>query len=139
MAIYWATVGRVLAKVRPAILGLAARHQADRDRAAGAQVSGSQPFALTDRRELRVTSSAMLGGACTAMILGHWYLVIPSLRGSSHRSRSSVHIGSLLARIAVVGAAVWFAIDGHARRQPGRRPDVPPRIMSVDASSSGSA
>jgi hypothetical protein len=62
-----------------------------------------------------LTSAAMLGGACTAMILGHWYLVIPSMQVSHLQSIVGVHIASMAARIVVVGAAVWFALAaGHA-------------------------
>src|SRR5207245_7461065 len=69
-----------------------------------------------------LTSAAMLGGACTAMILGHWYLVIPSLQVSHLQSIVRVHIASMAARIVVVGFAGWFAIETWT---PG---DVGPRF-----------
>jgi protein NrfD len=57
-----------------------------------------------------VTSVALLGGACMAMTLGHWYLVIPSMQVSHLQSLVKVHIASTGLRMLVVGAAVWFAI-----------------------------
>ena len=54
-----------------------------------------------------LSSAALLGGACTAMILGHWYLVIPSLEVRHLQSIVRVHIASMVVRIAVVGAAVF--------------------------------
>ena len=78
---YWATIGRAFARVRPAValvalaggvvalVGQAAALAAGRG--AGAQVLTIASF---------LSSAALLGGACTAMILGHWYLVIPSLQ-----------------------------------------------------------
>ena len=85
MLLYWGTVGRALAAVRPAIVGIAVAAglvalvaqgigQAS-DAAAGAMIIASF-----------LSSAALLGGACTAMILGHWYLVIPSLQVSHLQS-----------------------------------------------------
>src|SRR6185295_10177523 len=131
MVINWATVGRVLAKVRPAILALAAATGLIAIVLQALQVSGSEPFALLTVASF-VTSSAMLGGACTAMILGHWYLVIPSLQVSHLQSIVRVHIGSLLARIVVVGAAVWVAIATGYAANPVVGPTFRRYIMSVD-------
>ena len=131
LVLYWATVGRVLAKVRPAIVavavvaGLVAIVLQAIDVSAGA---ASVVRALTIVSFL--TSAAMLGGACTAMILGHWYLVIPSLQVSHLQSIVKVHIASMLVRVVVVGAAVWFAI---ATWQPDSGvPSFRHYIMSVD-------
>ena len=57
-----------------------------------------------------LTSAAMLGGACTAMILGHWYLVLPSMEVGYLQSIVGMHIVSMAARVVVVVVAVWFAI-----------------------------
>jgi len=57
-----------------------------------------------------VTSAAMLGGACTAMILGHWYLVLPSMEVGYLQSIVGMHIVSMAARVVVVAVAVGFAI-----------------------------
>ena len=84
-----------------------------------------------------LSSAALLGGACTAMILGHWYLVIPSLQVSHLQSIVKLHIASMVVRVAVVGAAVFVAI---ATWQPGLGPELPPlHHVGRTASSSGSA
>ena len=44
------------------------------------------------------------------MILGHWYLVIPSLEGRHLQSIVKLHIASMVFRIVVVGAAVFAGI-----------------------------
>jgi len=112
---YWATIGRAFTTARMAILGCAASTGLIAVALQGVEIaSGFTPgpsaavVALTVLSFL--TSAAMLGGACTAMILGHWYLVIPSMEVAYLQSIVKGHIGSMLARIAVVGAAVWFAI-----------------------------
>ena len=131
LVLYWATVGRVLAKIRPAIMavavvaGLVAIVLQAIDVSAGAS---SVVRALTIVSFL--TSAAMLGGACTAMILGHWYLVIPSLQVSHLQSIVKVHIASMLVRVAVVGAAVWFAIATW--QADSGVPSYRHYIMSVD-------
>src|SRR6266576_3831884 len=56
------------------------------------------------------SSALLLGGTCTAMILGHWYLVIPSLQVSHLQSIVKVHIASMVARVAVVAAAVFMGL-----------------------------
>ena len=57
-----------------------------------------------------LASTALLGGASTAMILGHWYLVLPSMDISLLQSIVKFHIGSTAVRIVVVAAVVWWAI-----------------------------
>ena len=112
---YWATIGRAFTPARTAILGLAAGAGLIAVALQGVEIaSGFTPgpsaavVALTVLSFL--TSAAMLGGACTAMILGHWYLVIPSMEVAYLQSIVKGHIGSMVARIVVVGIAVWFAI-----------------------------
>jgi hypothetical protein len=130
---YWATVGRILTRVRPALLGVAVLtgvvaivHQA-------LEVSeGWSPPLRTLTVASFLTSAAMLGGACTAMVLGHWYLVIPSMQVSHLQSIVRVHIASMAARIAVVAVAVWFALaSGHAV-EPILGPTFRRYILSVD-------
>jgi protein NrfD len=111
LVVYWATIGRMFTRIRAAILAAAV--------AAGAAAIVLQALALSFDRSTAVqaltaasfvTSAAMLGGACTAMILGHWYLVLPSMDVAYLQSIVDLHIGSLAARVLVVAAAVWFAI-----------------------------
>ena len=54
-----------------------------------------------------LSSAALLGGTCTAMILGHWYLVIPSMQVAHLQSIVKVHIASMVVRVVVVVAAVF--------------------------------
>jgi protein NrfD len=127
--VYWATVGRALASIRPAIVGagvgagvvalVAQALLVAADRAIPMQVMTVLSF---------LSSAALLGGACTAMILGHWYLVIPSMQVSHLQSIVKVHIASLVVRIVVVAAAVFLAIGTW---QPGLGPSFRHYIMSV--------
>jgi hypothetical protein len=128
--LYWATIGRTLAKIRPAVVAVAV--------AGGLAAVVLQALSVSADRSPAVqaltvasflTSAAMLGGACTAMILGHWYLVIPSLQVSHLQSIVRVHIASMAARVVVVAAAVWLAI---ATWQPDSGPSFRHYIMSVD-------
>jgi protein NrfD len=108
--VYWATVGRMLARIRPAIAGTAivagvialAAHAlgAAEGRGATAQALAVASF---------FSSAALLGGTCTAMILGHWYLILPSMPVSHLQRIVKFHMASLVIRILVVGLAVLVA------------------------------
>jgi protein NrfD len=111
IVVYWATVGRMLAAIRPTIVLFAV--------GAGLTALVLQSLTISAGRALPMqaltiasflSSAALLGGACTAMILGHWYLVIPSMQVSHLQSIVKVHIASMVVRAAVVGAAVFVAI-----------------------------
>ena len=130
VVVYWATVGRAMASIRPLLMVLAV--------GGGTVAVILQALALASQRSVPVqaltvasflSSAAMLGGACTAMILGHWYLVIPSMQVSHLQSIVKVHIASMVVRVAVVSAAVLFAI---ATWQPGFGPSFRHYILSVD-------
>jgi hypothetical protein len=115
--IYWLTIGRTLASIRPVIVATACLSGlvslvAQALDATAAAATTSQAMAAASF----VSSAAFLGGTCTAMILGHWYLVIPSMRVSYLQSLVKVHIVSMVIRAAVVGAAVVVAL---ATWQPG--------------------
>jgi protein NrfD len=127
MLVYWGTVGRALASIRPAIVAAAV--------VAGLVALAAQALALAQGVSWQVltvasflSSAALLGGACTAMILGHWYLVIPSLQVSHLQSIVKVHIASMVVRVAVVAAVVFVAI---ASWQPGSGPSFRGYILSV--------
>ena len=127
MLLYWGTVGRALASIRPAIVGIAV--------AAGlvaliAQGIGQASDAASGAMVIAsfLSSAALLGGACTAMILGHWYLVIPSLQVSHLQSIVKVHIASMVVRVVVVVAAIYVAIVSW---QPGMGPSFRGYILSV--------
>jgi protein NrfD len=117
IVVYWATVGRALASVRPVIVGAAL--------AGGCTTLVAQAVALTTSGSLptRVltiasffSSAGLLGGACTAMILGHWYLILPAMKVEHLQSIVKVHIASMVVRVVVVAAAVFVSI---ALWQPG--------------------
>jgi len=74
--------------------------------------------------------AAATGGVFAAMILGHWYLVIPSMEVSYLQSIVKGHIASMLGRMVVVGAAVWFAIATW--QADSGLPSFRHYIMSVD-------
>ena len=129
LVLYWATVGRALARVRPAIVAVAI--------AAGLIALVGQAIQVTADRAITVqaltiasflSSAAFLGGACTAMVLGHWYLVIPSMQVSHLQSIVRVHIASMIVRVAVVAAAIFVAI---ATWQPGSGPSFRHYVTSV--------
>ena len=128
-AVYWATVGRILASIRPAVVAMGV--------GAGVVALVAQALAVGSGRAVTVqamtvasflSSAALLGGACTAMILGHWYLVIPSLQVTHLQSIVKVHIASTLVRVVVVAAAVFLAI---VTWQPGLGPSFRYYITSV--------
>ena len=129
---YWATVGRALASIRPALVWFGA--------AAGTLAIVLQALAASAAFELSarvltvasfLTSAALLGSACTAMILGHWYLVIPSMPVRHLQSIVRTHILSLLVRAVVVGAAVVLALAISLSVQPGVGPSFRRYITSV--------
>ena len=118
--LYWATIGRVTAILRPILLGTAA--------VTGVFALVSQALAIaapdsTWASGLTVvsflTSTALLGSTCTAMTLGHWYLVLPSMPVDHLQSVVKAHIGSTAARILVVAVAVWWAIAVADLPEPG--------------------
>jgi len=128
----WATIGRMFTRFRTAILGAAAATGMVAVVLQGLEISRSVAAtgsALTIASFL--TSALLLGGACTAMILGHWYLVIPSMEVSHLQSIVRAHIASMAARVIVVAVAVWIAIATF-------RPDLDPGpsfrryIFSID-------
>ena len=110
LLIYWVTIGRLIAVLRPLLLWTAAGCGVLALVAQAIAVSAAVPTGLTIASFL--TSAALLGGTCTAMILGHWYLVLPSMDVSLLQSIVKFHIGSTVLRIVVVGTVVLLAIAG---------------------------
>ena len=127
--LYWATVGRALASIRPAIVGVACVSGlvtliAQAIAATGGGAIGSPVLTIASF----LSSAALLGGASTAMILGHWYLILPSMQVSHLQSIVKVHIVSMVVRIVVVVAAVLVAIETW---QPGLGPSFRHYITSA--------
>jgi len=107
----WATIGRLFTRFRTALLAAAGLAGILAVVLQGLEFSsGASPAVVALTVASFVTSALLLGGACTAMILGHWYLVIPSMEVSYLQSIVRLHIASMAARVVVVAAAVWFAI-----------------------------
>jgi protein NrfD len=127
MLLYWATVGRTLASIRPAIVATAVGAGLLALVAQGIDLASGLPAQAMIVASF-LSSAALLGGACTAMILGHWYLVLPSLQVSHLQSIVKVHIASMVVRVVVVAAAVFMAIVSW---QPGLGPSFRGYIMSV--------
>jgi protein NrfD len=129
IVIYWATIGRTLAALRPFLImtacgsGVIVLVCQALITSAG---RGMGPVVLTVASFL--SSTALLGGASTAMILGHWYLVLPSMQVSHLQSMVKVHIASMVVRIVVVIAAVLVALETW---QPGLGPSFRSYISSV--------
>ena len=111
LLIYWATIGRALARLRPVLLwtsavaGVAALVA----QALSWSAVGMGPAAALTTASF-VSSAALLGSSCTAMILGHWYLVLPSMDVALLQSMVKLHIGSTVLRIAVVATVVGVAL-----------------------------
>ena len=129
LLISWATIGRVLAWLRPLWLWTAVLSGAVAlvvGGMAAADGAGTPVAAMTVASFF--TSAALLGGASTAMILGHWYLVIPSMEVSLLQSIVKFHIGSTALRILVVAGVVWWALV--AAELPG--PGFERYIFSID-------
>lgn len=110
LLVYWASLGRGLVALRPVLLWGTV--------AAGALSMVGQAVALSDGPMAPapvltvvsfVTSAALLGGACTAMSLGHWYLVIPSMDVRLLQRVVGFHIGSVVVRAVVVAVVLWLA------------------------------
>ena len=129
LVIYWATIGRMLARIRPALLWTAVLAGVTCVTLQAFDVSRDAPGLMPLLTVASFLSSvALLGGACGAMVLGHWYLVVPSLDVAHLQSIVRLHIGSTVVRVVVVAAAVMIAI---VTWQPGA-PNFERYIFSVD-------
>jgi hypothetical protein len=109
LTVYWLIAGRVLAKLRPILAVLASMAGAatlvlQGIAAAAAGVPGSALTAVS-----MVASAALLGGACTSMVLGHWYLILPSMEVRHLQKIVGFHIGTLVLRVLVVVAVIAIA------------------------------
>ena len=111
LLVYWASIGRGLASLRPWLLWatVLAGGFSMVAQAMGLSAGEMAPSAALTTVSF-LSSAALLGGTCTAMILGHWYLVLPSMDVSLLRSMVKFHIGSTVVRTAVVAAVVGAAL-----------------------------
>jgi hypothetical protein len=114
LGVYWGVIGRVLPRWRQPLVWVATTAGT-----AGIVCQalwmpegfGRTQQILTGASFL--TSAALLGGACTAMILGHWYLVLPSMDVAHLQRIVRFHLVSLVVRVILVGVVVWLAIDAE--------------------------
>ena len=129
LVIYWATIGRILAKIRQPLLWTAIACGLTSVSLQALEISANAPGLMPLLTVASFLSSvALLGGACGAMVLGHWYLVVPSLNVSHLQSIVKLHIVSLVLRAVVVLAAVTIAIFTW---QPGMGPNFQRYILSA--------
>jgi protein NrfD len=129
LVIYWATVGRMLARIRPLLLWTAVVCGLAAVSLQALEVSADTTGLLRLLTVASFLSSAvLLGGACGAMILGHWYLILPSLDVAHLQSIVKLHIVSMVVRCLVVLAAVTVAI---VTWKPGMGPSFERYIFSV--------
>lgn len=133
VVLYWATVGRALASIRPAIAGIALTGGlitlvAQALAVAAPWGGGSLPMRVLTVASF-LSSAGLLGGACTAMILGHWYLILPAMKVEHLQSIVKMHIASMVVRVVVVAAAVFVSI---AMWQPGMGLSFRRYVFSLD-------
>ena len=111
LLLFWITVGRMAKALQPGLLWTAVVASGVMLVAQAFGVALVQPVSMPVLAVASFASSAaLLGGTCTAMILGHWYLVLPSMDVSLLQKIVKFHIGSTIVRIAVVGVAVYIAV-----------------------------
>ena len=78
LLVYWASIGRALSALRPFLLWATVIGGVITMVTQGFNMSTGDMVALPLLTILSfLSSSALLGSTCTAMILGHWYLVLP--------------------------------------------------------------
>lgn len=128
LAWYWATVGRMLARLRPLVLAIAL--------GAGAVALVAQALAVPLVAPLLrwlaaasfLSSAALLGTACTTMVLGHWYLVLPTMDVALLQRMVKWLVAAAVVRTTVVGAVVLVAL---AFWQPGMGPRFDRYVLSA--------
>lgn len=127
LTLYWVTVGRMLARFRPLILwtGLVAGAVALVAQALALPVAAPPLVWLTVASF--VSSAVLLGSACTTMVLGHWYLVLPTMDVALLQQMVKWLVASAVVRTAVVGAVVVLAM---ALWQPGMGPRFDRYVLS---------
>jgi hypothetical protein len=129
LVVYWLTIGRMLATIRPLLLWSAIVGGLIAVVLQALEISSEAPGLMPLLTVASFLSSvALLGGACGAMVLGHWYLIMPSLNVAHLQSIVRLHIGSTVVRVVVVATAVMLAI---VTWQPGS-PNFERYIFSID-------
>jgi hypothetical protein len=125
---YWLTIGRILTSIRPLIVGAGVVAGAVALFAQAIAVAAAGPIVDFITVISFFSSALLLGSTCTAMILGHWYLILPSMQVSHLQSIVKIHMASMVVRVVVVGAAIFVAI---ASWEPGLGPNFSRYIFSI--------
>jgi hypothetical protein len=125
---YWLTIGRLLTPLRPFIVGAGVAAGAVALFAQAIASAGAGPVVELITILSFFSSALLLGGACTAMVLGHWYLIIPSMEVSHLQHLVKIHMASMVVRVVVVGAAIFVAIVSW---EPGLGPNFSRYIFSI--------
>lgn len=121
LTIYWIIAGRMWGWLRPPLATVASLAGAAAVALHGLAAS-SDVTSRTLTAASTLSSAALLGGACTAMVLGHWYLVIPSMEVRHLQKMVGFHIVTIIGRIVVVALVLTFAVGiplatGHTLRR----------------------
>ena len=109
LTIYWIIAGRVWAWLRPPLAWVASVAGATAVVMHGVAASSTVTCAVMTAASA-LSSAALLGGACTSMVLGHWYLVIPSMEVRHLQRIVGFHIATLIARWAIVAIVLGLAV-----------------------------
>jgi hypothetical protein len=109
LTIYWIIAGRIWGWLRPPLAVLASLAGATAVVVHGIAASSTVTCSIMTAASA-LSSAALLGGACTSMVLGHWYLVIPSLEVRHLQRIVGFHIVTLIGRWAVVAIVLALAV-----------------------------
>ena len=109
LTIYWIIAGRVWGWLRPPLATVAALAGGTAIVMHGIAASSTVTCEVLTAASA-LSSAALLGGACTSMVLGHWYLVIPSLEVRHLQRIVGFHIATLVGRWLVVGIVLTLAV-----------------------------
>jgi hypothetical protein len=109
LTVYWIIAGRMLAWLRPPLAMLASLAGGTAVVMHGVAASSTVTCGVMTAAST-VSSAALLGGACTSMVLGHWYLVIPSLEVRHLQRIVGFHIATLIGRVAIVAIVLALAV-----------------------------
>ena len=109
LTIYWLIAGRIWGWLRPPLAILASAAGATAVVMHGIAASSAVSCGVMTAASA-LSSAALLGGACTSMVLGHWYLVIPSLEVRHLQRIVGFHIATLVGRVAIVAIVLVLAV-----------------------------
>jgi hypothetical protein len=109
LTIYWIIAGRIWAWLRPPLAAIASLAGAAAVVIHGVAASSTVTCSVMTAASA-LSSAALLGGACTSMVLGHWYLVIPSMEVRHLQRIVGFHIATLVGRWVVVAIVLALAV-----------------------------